>query len=51
VNVGRGTDLLDRWTRASESAHDQEKSLGKFRDGWMSVFGAAQEMPKGPRAV
>jgi hypothetical protein len=50
VNVGRGTDLLARWSRERDPQRESNKSLGPMGDGWMSAFGVPQEMPAEPRA-
>jgi hypothetical protein len=50
VNLGRGSDLLDRWIRPRDRAREIAKSLGENGDGWMSAFGVSQEMAAAPRA-
>jgi hypothetical protein len=50
VNIGRGTELLARWSRERDPRRDSGKSLGPTGDGWMTAFGVPQEMPAEPRA-
>jgi len=50
VNMGRGTEVLQRWVEGRDQARESEKSLGEMHDGWMSAFGVPQEMPAEARA-